>query len=932
MAAGLNSLEVGGLAAQSGDDGVQVVGDDGAISVSVEDVAVSAVPVLGVTDVVATGSHSVKVLGVGGAGGSDLHVLDVGQNGQSLVGPNLLALVADPVLHVTVLGAGGSLGSDVLGRILQSGDNQVLVVGHDGALGISVEHIAVSAVPVSIHTGVVAAGLDSLVSLSAVLARGSDLNVLQVGQLSQSLVSPNLLALGAGPVLHVTVLGAGGSLGSDVVGRILQSGQNHVLDVGDLGQSLVGPHGLAIVADPVLNVTDVVATGGNSVKVHQVGVLNRGQDHALGVGDLGQSGVSPELLAIGAVPVLDVTGLEAGGLNSLNVLQVVGAGGAQDHALGVGDLGQSLISPELLALVADPVLDVTIVVATGSDSLDVSHVAAQHGQDHALGVGDLSQSLVSPEGLAIGAEPVLDVTDVVAAGINSVEVNGVVLGSSNLHVLDVGQLGQSLVGPNLLALGAIPVLDVTLGLAGGLHSGNVGSGGLQSGNDDVLDVGNLGQSLVDPNLLAIVADPVLNVTIVVATGSHSVEVSHVAALSGNDGAQVVGHLSQSLVGPEALALIAVPVLDVTDVVATGLHSVKVENALGVDGTDVATQVTGSITISVILMLTGGLTDHGDRTVDNGKLDSLTGNVEEVAGLVHHGQRIGAGRGIVLHLEGSGEEVLFGDVLRSNTIAEVHEALAQRAPRNILGAPALGRLNLVHLDVFVHVLVIDPLGNELQHAGIVIQLNQGGDNTGVVLQLDQHVDSLTGVGGQVGHHNGGLGRDRLVASNGNRTVDNGKLDGLTGNVEEVAGLVHHGQRIGAGRGIVLHLEGSGEEVLFGDVLRSNTIAEVHEALAQRAPRNILGAPALGRLNLVHLDIFVHVLVIDHLGDEFQHAGIVLQLYQSGDNTGIVLQLDLHLDGIAGLSLHVGNHNRGLLSSGGNGERNRGTNQKNRKKNC
>ena len=47
---------------------------------------------------------------------------------------------------------------------------------------------------------------------------------------------------------------------------------------------------------------------------------------------------------------------------------------------------------------------------------------------------------------------------------------------------------------------------------------------------------------------------------------------NVAAQSGNDNVQVVGNLSQSLVRPNGLTGLAVPVLDVTGEVATGLNS------------------------------------------------------------------------------------------------------------------------------------------------------------------------------------------------------------------------------------------------------------------------------------------------------------------------------------------------------------------------
>ena len=331
-------------------------------------------------------------------------------------------------------------------------------------------------------------------------------------------------------------------------------------------------------------------------------------------------------------------------------------------------------------------------MASGLDGLEGDNLAADGRQDHVLGVGQLSQSLILPVDLADGAEPVLDVTQIVATGSNRLHMNDVVLGNADHYVLGVGQLSQGLILPILLTIGAIPVLDVTLLVAGGILSLHVlqilAAGG---GQDHVLGVGQLSQGLILPVLLALGAEPVSDLAVVVASGLDGLESDHFAALSGDDDVLGVGQLSQSLVSPEALALGAEPVLDVTVVVATGLHRVKVDDALGVDGTDLAAQVTIGIAGSVILVLAtnGRITLNSDSTVgslENNGLGTLVRTVEESGGIVVHNQRIGAGSGIVLDLEGSGSQQLAGVILGlGGAVAEVHDAVAQVTP----GEPLLG---------------------------------------------------------------------------------------------------------------------------------------------------------------------------------------------------------------------------------------------------
>jgi hypothetical protein len=52
-------------------------------------------------------------------------------------------------------------------------------------------------------------------------------------------------------------------------------------------------------------------------------------------------------------------------------------------------------------------------------------------------VGNLGQSFVSPNSVADGAVPVLDDTLIVAAGSNSLDMNQLMISNSLVHVLDV---------------------------------------------------------------------------------------------------------------------------------------------------------------------------------------------------------------------------------------------------------------------------------------------------------------------------------------------------------------------------------------------------------------------------------------------------------------------------------------------------------------
>ena len=118
----------------------------------------------------------------------------------------------------------------------------------------------------------------------------------------------------------------------------------------------------------------------------------------------------------------------------------------QLHAHHVGDLHQVLVNPNSQAVLAVPVLLVAFGVAAGLNSVHMDNVLVGSGQDHAQVVGDHGQSLVSPDSLTVLAVPVLDVAFGVAAGSNSVHMDQVLVLAGAFYLtssLEGGGDGQS---------------------------------------------------------------------------------------------------------------------------------------------------------------------------------------------------------------------------------------------------------------------------------------------------------------------------------------------------------------------------------------------------------------------------------------------------------------------------------------------------------
>ena len=119
-------------------------------------------------------------------------------------GENLSRNLANSATHV----AGGI--AVVIINVGNHGQNQVLGIGHDGTIGVSVVHVAVSAVPIlQVALLVTGGNLGGGVN-SAVLAGGVQLN--RHHQRGESTLYPNLATVGAVAVRNVARLGAGGSL------------------------------------------------------------------------------------------------------------------------------------------------------------------------------------------------------------------------------------------------------------------------------------------------------------------------------------------------------------------------------------------------------------------------------------------------------------------------------------------------------------------------------------------------------------------------------------------------------------------------------------------------------------------------------------------------------------------------------------------------
>ena len=284
--------------------------------------------------------------------------------------------------------------------------------------------------------------------------------------------------------------------------------------------------------------------------------------------------------------------------------------------------------------------------------------------------------------------------------------------------------------------------------------------------DDSLQVGVQGALSIQPSLTAVGAVPVLDVTVLGAGSSLGGNVSSLGVSHRQDNSLQVGVQSASLVQPSHTADVAVPVGDVTILIAGGILSGNGDHVV-LDLAGLAAQVAVYVASVVILVLASGGQGIGAVDDDGGillaEVDVDKIHRKEVLGVIGDGQIVVAGLGIVLDLEGSGEEVLFLAVALGGTADVGHDALLSDAGLIIDGAKSDvlvggGVVGGANLDLGQpHLLVLVVIGDELQSVVVVQDLDGSGDNAGVILQLYAHFDFIAGIvlfciGGD---HDGGL---------------------------------------------------------------------------------------------------------------------------------------------------------------------------------
>ena len=159
---------------------------------------------------------------------------------------------------------------------------------------------------------------------------------------------------------------------------------------------------------------------------------------------------------------------------------------------------------------------------------------------------------------------------------------------------------------------------------------------------------------------------------------------------------------------------------------------------------------------------------------------------------------------------------------------------------------------------------------------------------------------------------------LITDNGGSANLLGELNDIPFHIVEIA-LIVTGQSKGihAGSGIVLNLESDDSELLSGVIFLGDSVAEVNH---ERIDLGVQNGSGLG-VDLTDLE-----------ANQLQSGGVITDSDNSRNQAGVVLQIDGDGNRIARLTLYVGDHDGGLLGSGGESERHRGANQKNRQTNC
>ena len=274
-----------------------------------------------------------------------------------------------------------------------------------------------------------------------------------------------------------------------------------------------------------------------------VSVAGSRDDNVSLVGNLSKSLISPSCATVGAVPVCYVTVSGTGSSLSLNSYDSVSCIGIGELVANRADLiarigvgvscgklnclevsveSASLVKPSLTASLAVPVLDVTHSGTSRSYCLYVSDSAMSHRKNYCLEVGVESAICIKPCLTASLTVPVSDVTVLVAGGCKSINSgNGAVSHRKN-YCLEVGVKSAICIKPCLTASLTVPVSYVTVLVAGSVLSLNSYDLAVSHGKNYCLEVGVKSAICIKPCLTANLAVPVSDVTVLVAGRCKSI--------------------------------------------------------------------------------------------------------------------------------------------------------------------------------------------------------------------------------------------------------------------------------------------------------------------------------------------------------------------------------------------------------------------------
>jgi len=263
--------------------------------------------------------------------------------------------------------------------------------------------------------------------------KSGDDNVLEVGELSKSCIGEYCETLGAVPVLYVTVFGSGRSLILNV-DNLCCCRNCKVLSVGELGESCICKYCIALCAVPILSRTVLVAISLNCCNVDDLCCCRNCK--VLSVGELGESCICKYCIALCAVPVLSGAVLVARSLNCCNVDDLCCCRNCK--VLSVGELGESCICKYCIALCAVPILSRTVLVAISLNCCNVDDLCCCRNCK-VLSVGELGESCICKYCIALCAVPVLSGAVLVARSLNCCNVDDLCSCRSD-YALEVGEL------------------------------------------------------------------------------------------------------------------------------------------------------------------------------------------------------------------------------------------------------------------------------------------------------------------------------------------------------------------------------------------------------------------------------------------------------------------------------------------------------------